>query len=707
MSALYANRRHLRSIPMIVLLLVGFIGLVPAGAQLNDHGHIYIEGGADTCETGSGDEGVYEATTGDSLTVTFCIHSPVHVGVPNQPVTWEVDGADIQDGSSTPPAPPPETTTGTAPPGEASIVVKRTTAGSGTVTGRESTTGEPSATIQINWVNPAVHVHLLTAVGSVGNLCHTAMQTPVGNATAASTAEVAANTNSNLIACVHTAAHAAAADGTSVFLANTNFGSATAPASQGPVVTAGGNGQAAFALNSPTAGKTQTVATTPAALTPSNTYTVTWTKQIDHAHVFVQGQGSCESHADPASVTLGTTVNLIACANGVAHDGIADSNSDPSTGDGFDVSVTWSKTAGPGGYGAQELNTNANGQAAAAFSSSAVGTSTVKASIKTQEGGPTTKVADVDINWFCPFNGSLFPFSSANGIYVATGNVDGDACGDLIVGSGENEVPRVKVLRGDGSLIEEFAPYAEGFRGGVRVAAGDVNGDGDDEVITASGNGSSGHIRVWDFSSPATPIAGWFAYPDGFSGGAFVAAGNVSGDANEEIITGAGESGGSHVLVFNSSGATQGSFFAYPDGFYGGVRVGAGDVAGDAFEEIITGAGPSGGPHVRMFSASGGDFGGFFAYPDGFYGGVYVAGGDLVNGGKQEVITGAGQSGGPHVRWFDAAGTDLGGKFVYPSTFYGGVRVAAGDVNGDGLADLVTGAGPSGGAHLRTFLGGF
>src|SRR5690554_6249581 len=62
-------------------------------------------------------------------------------------------------------------------------------------------------------------------------------------------------------------------------------------------------------------------------------------------------------------------------------------------------------------------------------------------------------------------------------------------------------------------------------------------------------------------------------------------------------------------------------------------------------------------------------------------------------------ISGPGTGGGPHVRVFSGAtGELLGGGasdfFVYHEAFTGGVRVATGDVNGDGALDIITGAGP-------------
>ena len=94
-----------------------------------------------------------------------------------------------------------------------------------------------------------------------------------------------------------------------------------------------------------------------------------------------------------------------------------------------------------------------------------------------------------------------------------------------------------------------------------------------------------------------------------------------------------------------------------------GVR-GGGDVDGDGLAEVITGAGPAGGPHVRVFSLRGGgvtELASFYAYDPAFTGGVHVAAADLTGDGVAEIITGAGPGGGPHVRVFQFAGGDSDG----------------------------------------------
>src|SRR2546425_1179896 len=132
----------------------------------------------------------------------------------------------------------------------------------------------------------------------------------------------------------------------------------------------------------------------------------------------------------------------------------------------------------------------------------------------------------------------------------------------------------------------------------------------------------------------------------------------------------------------------------------------AGDVEGDGRAEIITGGGPGGGPNVRVFRSGGRLVAGFIAYDPGFRGGVFVAAGDVDGDGRAEIITGAGPGGGPNVRVFRGDGTPLSTSFMaYDPGFRGGAFVAAGDVDGDRRAEIITGAGPGGGPHVRGFHG--
>jgi len=269
---------------------------------------------------------------------------------------------------------------------------------------------------------------------------------------------------------------------------------------------------------------------------------------------------------------------------------------------------------------------------------------------------------------------------------------------DIITGT--DSVTNVKVYAG-GSFTElnSFFAYAPAFTGGVRVAAGDVNGDGVGDIITATGPGAA-HVKVFD-GRGGVELASFLPY-GASTGGVYVAAGDVNGDGRDDVITGAGTI--PHVKVFDGLALAEiSSFFAYAPTFIGGVRVAAGDVNGDGRADIITGAGPGGATHVKAFSGvSNAEIVSFLAYP-GFTGGVYIAAGDVNGDGRAEIITGIDLV--PHVKVFDGATLVLLQSFFAYGQFTSGVRVAAGDVTGDGRADIVTSTGPGVPVQVKVFDG--
>jgi len=172
-----------------------------------------------------------------------------------------------------------------------------------------------------------------------------------------------------------------------------------------------------------------------------------------------------------------------------------------------------------------------------------------------------------------------------------------------------------------GQEVRSFLAYP-GFAVAVAVAAGDVNGDGKADIITAAA--AQGHVKVFDGASNAE-VQSYLAYP-GFGGIVSVAAGDIDGDGRADVLTGVAPGGPPHVKAF--SGATGGllaGFFAYGPSFLGGVRVGAEDVNGDGRDDILTGPGPGAAPHVKAFDALGlAVLDSFFALDPAFGGGVYV-----------------------------------------------------------------------------------
>ncbi len=259
----------------------------------------------------------------------------------------------------------------------------------------------------------------------------------------------------------------------------------------------------------------------------------------------------------------------------------------------------------------------------------------------------------------------------------------------IVVGAGPSGGPHVRIFDSAGLSVNGFFAYNKEFKGGVSVAAGDINGDGIDEIITGAKASGGPHVRA--FSLNGTPKASFFAYDKEFKGGVSVAVGDINGDGIDEIITGAGPSGGPHVRAFNKSGVQQASFFAYGDNFKGGVNVAAGDINGDGIDEIITGAKAGGGPHVRAFNKNGDVEFQFFAFNKEYRGGVHVSSGDADGDGTSEVITSVGSGASSYVRVFDSVFLLLRLQFLaYGKGFYNGVNVTVEDFDDDGKVEIAT-----------------
>jgi hypothetical protein len=264
---------------------------------------------------------------------------------------------------------------------------------------------------------------------------------------------------------------------------------------------------------------------------------------------------------------------------------------------------------------------------------------------------------------------------------------------------------RVNLIDQDtGKQINSVMPFP-GFSGELRIAMGDMNHDGKMETLVAAGPGGGPAIMMMD-SETGTVLQTFFAFDPAFRGGIFVTMADVNIDGIMDIIVGAGSGGGPHIKIFD--GLTLNvlrSFFAYQENFSGGVTVAAIDINGDGFAELVTGAGSGGNSHVKVFDGKTFEIiSQWYAYPSDFRGGIFVAIGDIGNDGKFEVVTGAGEGGGPVVAiWDPYTGALLNQFLAYDENFGGGVRVGISDGNGDGITDLLTGAGPGGGPQVNGY----
>jgi chitodextrinase len=211
----------------------------------------------------------------------------------------------------------------------------------------------------------------------------------------------------------------------------------------------------------------------------------------------------------------------------------------------------------------------------------------------------------------------LFPFGSGykGGLTVAAGDVNGDGVADIVVGSGGNVTGRVVVFDGlnQTRIGQILTPFGPNYTAGVNVATGDVNGDGAADLIVSTANGGA-RIRTYNLSGAAFAAFGPVLSPFGnLAAGAQVAGVDTNGDGISEIAAGVLSNGVVRVRVVTAAGTEVGSFTTGS----GVTAFGLGtvDPERDGREELQIATIPAGAPQVRIFNPlTGVSAGGFNAF---------------------------------------------------------------------------------------------
>jgi hypothetical protein len=244
------------------------------------------------------------------------------------------------------------------------------------------------------------------------------------------------------------------------------------------------------------------------------------------------------------------------------------------------------------------------------------------------------------------------------GLNTAVGDIDGDWEAEIVAGlsPGRRNPAEIAIYRADGTLIEGSEFIALSTMYGANVAVADFDGDGKAEIVVGAGLSSRNRaqVRVFKYESGTIIDTGINFNAFSVKGGVNVAAGDVDGDGLPELITAAGAIyyARAEVKVWkvDTSGPywsiidTGIHFIAFPGRY--GASVTTGDLNGDGIMEIIVGSGPDprGGHNmIKAFNGNGKDFG--LEITDSSKGyGLDVASADLDSDGIAEIVTGLGPS---------------------------------------------------------------
>ncbi|HUT22326.1 MAG TPA: S8 family serine peptidase [Candidatus Bipolaricaulota bacterium] len=262
---------------------------------------------------------------------------------------------------------------------------------------------------------------------------------------------------------------------------------------------------------------------------------------------------------------------------------------------------------------------------------------------------------------------TLFDTEFAAGAQAIMLDINGDGNLEYAAAPEAGSPALLRILSLNQRLLAGKYMFEQNFLGGVNLGKAVI--DGKNILLACSGAGRNTELLFID--ETAQKIKSFFPFDD--QSGCSVSAGDVNGDGIDELVI--GSLGSNEVKVFDSDGKIIRSFIAYDINF-SGVYVTVADLNADGLNEIITSP-KNGIVEIKVFDGNNGPTVTFSAYGDSFTGGAKTAVFDFDKTGNLDIAVVPGPGGGPHLRVFDILGKVLGEKFIYDKSMSGGLNVSA------------------------------
>lgn len=232
-----------------------------------------------------------------------------------------------------------------------------------------------------------------------------------------------------------------------------------------------------------------------------------------------------------------------------------------------------------------------------------------------------------------------------------------------------------------------FFVFEDGYKGGDKVARIDLDGNGKRDLLVVSRN----KIMAW--RDDGQIFMKVYPYTTNYQGELRIAVGDLNADGYSEIYVAPSDGYPMPLKVYTRHGRKmRNDFYPFGENYAGGFYVGTGNIDGGPYntDELLIGAGKKQQPKVSIYDFNLDKLDEWLAWEYWFTGGVPVTGGDVNGDGIDEIIVGAGPGKKPIVKIFDKAGTQLYDEInIYSSFDTPGIEVLSADVDFDGKDDVI------------------
>jgi len=295
------------------------------------------------------------------------------------------------------------------------------------------------------------------------------------------------------------------------------------------------------------------------------------------------------------------------------------------------------------------------------------------------------------------------------------GNITTQPGGEIALVAGQNGKVQIgtqnnALLTATNGNIEVEAPIA--YLGGtaskqaVSVTNGTFSNEAGKTIVTATAPtpffktsvpsitvGQGGSLRAWStdgtaLTAPLTPFQGYQGVPR------FNSVSDLDGDGTADLVSVPQPGVSPHMVVFSGKDmSVLRSVYVFDPRFLGGVNVATGDVNGDGLADILLAADAGATPHVVVISGGTWEvLASFYAFDKAFHGGLRLAAADANGDGVLDIITSTASGTISHVVAFANLGQSVITSFyAFPEAVRNGVEIAAADLDGDNIAELILG----------------